>query len=108
MEEKKSFLAEQLWKEGRGLADTVSEVEAYVVPASGVGWIEFMWRRREFASSPRNLERKRLVCDWAGQTRSAVTRQVIALADEWFVYCEGQARREAVVLALAQNQDGGD
>lgn len=99
--------AVELWKESRGLpASTVAEIEAYVVPASGVGWIDFAFRHQgSLGQRSRCPERKRLLCDWAGQSQAAATRQIVALADEWFAYCEEEARKEAAVVALAQEDD---
>ncbi len=84
--EEGGFKVLTLWKETRALpAGAMAEVEAFVVPASGVGWVELsLW---SFSASALG-QKSRLLGDWYGQSQASVTRQVVRLADEWFAYCE--------------------
>jgi hypothetical protein len=96
-----------VWKEIKSLpGDTVAKVEAYVVPQSGVGWIDFDWGFR-FALRTRHFvrpEHRRILADWTKRDQSSVVREVIKLADEWFIYCHAVAEREVAAAALAAHQ----
>lgn len=97
----------KVWDESRGLpGGTRATVDAYVVPASGVGWVDCKWRaRRALTISPQvSPEHQRMLADWTGQTQSSIVRQVIVVADAWFAHCTELAERELAVVALAAEQ----
>ena len=94
-----------VWNETRELpGNTKATVTAFVVPMSGVGWVDCEWSQRPLGRE--RLERKlpemhRVLADWSGKDHAAMVRDVIPLSDEWFKYCGEQAEREVAVKALA-------
>ena len=98
----------RIWQERKELpADTVAKIEAYVVPQSGVGWIDCDWGCRIVPPSRGPTirpERRRILADWDGRDHSSVVRDVIKVADEWFAYCREMAEREAAAAALAAEE----
>jgi len=92
--------AQLIWCEQRSLPGAEAKVTAFMVPASNVGWVDCEWHKLvRMVAWP--AERHRVLADWSGQSLADATRQVIALADEWFTYCVAQAEREVAVKALA-------
>lgn len=93
-----------LWRERREMpGNTAATVEAYVVPASGVGWVDCTWNGKT-VPAPRfkiKPEQRRLLADWTGLDHSSIVRQVVPVADEWFAHCTQLAERELAVVALA-------
>jgi hypothetical protein len=93
-----------VWDEKRDLGNTKVTVAAFVVPESGVGWVDFEWRDGSVTNRTHGgvlPVRKRMLADWSGKSHAEAVRAVIEAADAWFVYCTEQAEREKVVRALA-------
>lgn len=102
----------RVWSERREIAGgTVATVEAYVVPKSGVGWVDFNWHGMT-APAPAHVgrrinikpERRRLLADWSGHEQSTIVRQVLTVVDGWFVHCTEVAEREVALIALAAEE----
>jgi len=105
--------AVMVWDEIRRLqGGTLAKVRAYVVPLSGVGWVDFTWSVAHGppppVSTPQQIkiapEERRMLADWNGQDQSSVARQVIKVADEWFRHCTELAEREMALAALAAEE----
>ena len=100
----------KLWEEQRELpGGTRATVRAYVVPQSGVGWVDCAWMTPVRGVQPRQLlkispERRRMLADWTGHDQASIVRQVIVVADGWFAHCTELAEREQAAAALAAAQ----
>ena len=94
------WATERIWGEERDLSGkAVATVKVFVVPASGVGWVDCAWRRAKFDMG--GLEQRRILANWEGRSHASIVREVIKVADEWFVYAGEQAERQAAVVALS-------
>jgi len=102
----------RVWSERREIAGgTVATVEAYVVPKSGVGWVDCSWHVMT-APAPVHVgrrlnikpEHRRMLADWTGCEQASIARQVLAVADGWFVHCTEVAEREVALIALAAEE----
>jgi hypothetical protein len=89
-------LVRDVWTEERRIRGGLATVQSFVVPKTGVGWVDFHWR----TPRPTETTSKRLLADWSGVPRAALIRQVVGLADDWFKHCAELAEREAAFLAL--------